>query len=220
MDTRQISDLNCEFYTHLPALKNLLYESMLTRRYFTHRPDSVRTGYVITGVVIAASGFIGLILAQALAVVPGWFVSIILCGISLMIASRVMPRKTSKGKNVLLQIKGFEEYISRAERPMIEAQERQGYFETFLPYAMALGIADKWARAFDGLQMQPPKWYEWNDSTFSPTLFAHNLNSATSSWSSTMSSSPRSSGSSSGGSGFSGGGSSGGGGGGGGGGGW
>ncbi|MGB9619710.1 MAG: DUF2207 domain-containing protein, partial [Armatimonadota bacterium] len=94
----------------------------------------------------------------------------------------------------------------------------------FLPYAMVFGIADKWAKAFDGIQTVPPQWYSGPDGTFRPVLFAHHINDATNSWASTMVSQPRSSGSGrggffSGGSGFSGG-FSGGGGGGGGGGGW
>ncbi|MCX8053873.1 MAG: DUF2207 domain-containing protein, partial [Armatimonadetes bacterium] len=91
------------------------------------------------------------------------------------------------------------------------------------PYAMAFGIADKWAKAFEGIQTAPPQWYSGPDGEFHPVLFAHHLNDATGSWASTMASQPRSSGRGggffSGGSGFSGG-FSGGGGGGGGGGGW
>ena len=32
-------------------------------------------------------------------------------------------------------------------------------FEKFLPYAMALGVEDNWAKAFDGIYNQPPSWY-------------------------------------------------------------
>ncbi|MEK6688433.1 MAG: DUF2207 domain-containing protein, partial [Gemmatimonadota bacterium] len=75
----------------------------------------------------------------------------------------------------------------------------------------------KWAKAFDGMYLEPPRWYGGTQSTsFNAPAFTGRLGSLSTKVGSTMSSSPRSSG----GSGFGGGGSSGGGGGGGGGGGF
>lgn len=225
MDFCTIDSLKNSFYAHLPALRDDLYDSVIKRKYFTHRPDQVRSGYLAAGGAILALAFFGGIFgANLLPTALGWSVAVGLCGIMLMIASRTMPRKTSAGKNALLAVKGFEEYLSRAEKAEIEYQERQNYFEKFLPYAIALGIADKWANAFEGLQTQPPSWYSGYDGAFRPVIFTRDLNGAMSGWSSAMTSTPRSSGSggsgsSWGGSGFSGG-FSGGGGGGGGGGGW
>ena len=154
----------------------------------------------------------------------GWGVSILLCGIMLIIAARLMPRKTTLGKNALVALKGFEEYLSRAEKQEINFQERNNIFQKFLPYAMALGVADVWARKFEGMDMQPPEWYvgsTWD--SFSTRMFVYNLISASNDWASSMATAPRSESGSggffSGDSGFSGG-FSGGGGGGGGGGGW
>jgi uncharacterized membrane protein len=214
-----------KFYTNLTLLQGMLYSSMIKRGYFNSRPDRVRKSYMSVGATIALIGIGGSIfLGQSGIPIPiGWIFAVGVCGVMLSMASYTMPKKTAKGKNALLAVKGFEEYISRAERAEIEYQERQGYFETFLPYAIALGIAERWAHAFEGLQTEPPKWYSGWDGTFYPGSFAHDLNVATSNWGSTMASQPRSNGSNSGffsgGSGFSGG-SSGGGGGGGGGGAW
>lgn len=222
-EDRWISSLSNHFYVHLPKLKEQLYDSMIRRGYFTHRPDSIRLRYQIGGILISVIGvtmFFISVSAGLLAV--GWGVAVTLCGIIFAISSRAMPRKTKKGKNTLLGIKGFEEYLSRAERDSIEQQERQNYFEKFLPYAMSLGIAVKWAKAFEGIQTKPPDWYS-DGGTFHPSLFALDLNMASTSFGDAMSSQPRSSGGGGGfggGSGFGGGGFSGGGGGGGGGGGW
>jgi uncharacterized membrane protein len=224
--SRWMSSLSNSFYVNLPTLRDYLYESMITHGYFTHRPDSVRTGYQTAGIVIFAAGVFLAIFAGSAGIIPvGWSLALALCGIILAIAARMMPKKTAKGKNALLAVRGFEEYISRAERQEIEYQERNNYFEKFLPYAMAFGIAAKWAKAFDGIQTTPPSWYSGNAGVFYPSIFAHDMTAASANWQSDMVSQPRSSGSDSGssfysgGSGFSGG-SSGGGGGGGGGGGW
>jgi len=218
----RVSSLKNKFYTHLPTLRDYLYDGMVKRGYFAYRPDKVRLSYRILGLAMAGLGIVlafvvaGGSVSPTFAVPIGWHVAFALCGLMLAVAAGTMPRKTAQGKNALLAARGFEEYLSRAERQEIEYQERQNYFERFLPYAMAFGIAEKWAQAFEGLQTKPPDWYS-GDGTFRPTLFAHDMDSASGSWASAMSSTPRSSGG--GGSGFSGG-SSGGGGGGGGGGAW
>ena len=216
--SRWVSALKNDFYIHLPKLKDELYNSAVIRGYFSHRPDSVRTTYLVAGLVVVGIGITAAMAIGAVSVISvGWGIALAVGGAILALAARTMPRKTTKGKNALLSARGFEEYLSRAERQEIEYQERHDYFDKFLPYAMALGIADKWARAFDGLQTTPPQWYAGDGGIFRPSLFAHDMSAASSGWEGAMASQPRSSGG--GGSGF-GGGSSGGGGGGGGGGGW
>src|SRR4029078_11061788 len=69
-------------------------------------------------------------------------------------------------------------------------------FEKYLPYAMALGVEDNWAKAFDGIYTQPPSWYSGRGGvgTFRPSAFTHNLGVMSAAAASTMASAPRSSG--------------------------
>ena len=69
-------------------------------------------------------------------------------------------------------------------------------FSKFLPYAIALNVADHWANAFEGIYQNPPDWYVATGgfSAFSPYIFSHSLSSVSSSLSSAMFSSPRGSG--------------------------
>lgn len=223
--SRWMSSLKYNFYLDLPGLRDSLYDGLVKRGYFTQRPDSVRGVYLGLGVAGIAAGVVLVFAASggALSVAPGWGVAIALCGAMMAAVSGTMPKKTAKGKDALLGTRGFEEYLSRAESGLIKTQEREGYFEKYLPYAMAFGIADRWAKAFDGIQTAPPNWYSGTNPNFMPSVFAYNMMNASNNWRSTMMATPRSSGGSSsffgGGSGF-GGGFSGGGGGGGGGGAW
>lgn len=111
--------------------------------------------------------------------------------------------------------------MNRAEKDKLERMEDKDLFSKFLPYAIALDVADNWSKAFEGIYQEPPKWYVSHGgfSTFSTSGFSRSISSATLSLASAMFSSPRGSGIGGGG-GFSGGGSSGGGFGGGGGGSW
>jgi uncharacterized membrane protein len=106
--------------------------------------------------------------------------------------------------------------MNRAEKDQLaRLVNSPAMFDKYLPYAMALGVEGKWARAFEDIYKQPPNWYQGHyDGAFRPSLLMYNLNNLSSRTASTFVSTPRSEGSgsgSSGSSGFGGGGSSGGG---------
>lgn len=223
--SKSLSMLEGVFYTSIPHLQDDLYESMVKNGYFANRPDEVRMNYGSAGCLTICLGiaaiFVSMVFDLGHYIPLGWGISVILCGIILLIGARAMPRKTVKGSKALREAKGFKEYLSRAEKNEIIFQERTSYFEKFLPYAMVFGIAHKWAMVFEDLQDVPPSWYEGDYQTFKPSLFIHDLNIVSANMANSMSKHPQTegSGSSSSNSGFSGG-SSGGGSGGGGGGAW
>ena len=136
---------------------------------------------------------------------------------------------TEEGRRVLDRIAGFKQYLSITERERLDRmtapEDTPEVFEKYLPYAIALGVENRWADRFQsvlaaaaaspGAQQQGFLWYSgsgnpWNN----PTGFVNDVGSNLSSVVSSASTAPGSS------SGSGGGGSSGGGGGGGGGGGW
>ena len=152
-------------------------------------------------------------MAPAAAIVGGVLTGLIVIGFGVF-----MPARTIGGVRRLEQILGFEEFLKAVDsdrfRRMVTSPE---LFERFLPYAMALQVEKRWARAFENIYAEPPQpsWYvgTGDGTSFRPTHFTSRLGTMSSRAESAMSSSPRSSG----GSGFGGGGFSGGGGGGGGG---
>lgn len=100
----------------------------------------------------------------------------------------------------------------------MERDAARDTFESLLPYAMALGVATKWSRRFEGIYAeQAPRWYVGPMAGmhgFSTVAFHDSLQSAMAETGKSLAATPRSSGSSgSGGGGFSGGGGGGGGGG-------
>ncbi|HZW36551.1 MAG: DUF2207 domain-containing protein [Deltaproteobacteria bacterium] len=214
-----VSDLKNTFYKNLDDLKNAAFESLERMKCFAANPSKVKNRYILAGIAILAGGWIvGWILKALLG--DGFSraaIAAVLSGLSVILFAPFMPVKTLNGVKTLGRIKGFEEFLMRAEKDRLERMNDQNLFEKFLPYAIALGVSDRWAKAFEGIYQEPPQWYasQGGGGTFRPTAFHHSLDSALSTMSSAMQSAPRSSGS-----GFSGGGSSGGGGGGGGGGSW
>jgi uncharacterized membrane protein YgcG len=215
----ELSQLENEFYTALPGIRTSLFERLLARGCYHARPDRVRarwmTGGAVTGILIAAGGG-GLADRLLLTPVP-FIIAGALSALILVAFGAVMPARTVVGTRTLEGVLGFEEFLRRVESEHLKhvILGKPELFDRYLPYAMAFGVEQKWARAFDGIYTQPPSWYVGASSGahFSASRFSSSLATMSSRASSTLSSSPRSSS----GSGFSGGSSGGGGGGGGGG---
>ena len=134
----------------------------------------------------------------------------------------LLKAPTRIGRATLDEIEGFKLYLSVAEKDRLNfihpPEETPELFERFLPYAIALGVENRWGERFADILTQAnyaPQWYHghhWNH--MHPAAFASDLGSGMQSEVSSASTAPGSS------SGMGGGGSSGGGGGGGGCGGW
>jgi uncharacterized membrane protein len=207
-----LSDLKNKFYKHLPKLRNGLYGNLVSDGFYTGRPDRVRSLYVIGGVAF------GLIVAFGSATLMGWLgmqpgagiIAGILSGVIVVLFGWFMPSRTAQGTRQLEKVLGFREFLSRVESDRLDRMVKTPeMFEKFLPFAMALGVEETWAKAFEGIYKDPPSWYTGPSGmhTFRPSTFASNLGVMSTQAASVMASAPRSSG----GSGFGGGGSSGGG---------
>jgi len=215
--TVKLSDLKNEFYTNLPGIKNAVFDRLVQQGLYASRPDKVRSRWIAFAVVLAALQMpLAAILAGKFGIVPTPFlVGGLLSAAIVAFFGWHMPARTVKGARMVEQVRGFGEFLERVEKDRFErVVKTPEMFERFLPYAMALAVEDRWARAFRGIYVQPPTWYVGNyHGAFDVSRFSTNLGDLSSRTGSTMSSMPRSSG----GSGFSGGFSGGGGGGGGGG---
>ncbi|HWF12119.1 MAG TPA: DUF2207 domain-containing protein [Candidatus Acidoferrales bacterium] len=215
-----LSSLQNVFYKSLPGIKNGIFDALMKHGYFQHRPDYVRSGYIVGAAVIGVAIFLtGNWLSQktGVALIP-FLVAGVASGIIIAGFGWFMPARTSDGAKALAGILGFEDFLTHVESDhMSRVSQTPETFEKFLPFAMALGVEKKWVGAFQNIYSQPPSWYQGNYSGggFYPIMFVNSLDHMTMSASSVMASAPRSSGGSGfGGGGFSGGGFGGGGGGG------
>jgi uncharacterized membrane protein len=217
---RMVSDLKNNFYKELDMLKTTLYGELMSKRYFLTSPDRVRKVYISAGIICAIIAIIGYAILTSSA--GKSFLAGILTGLPVLAFSKLMPAKTKTGEAAYMEILGFQEFMSRAEKDQLERMDDRSLFSKYLPYAIALDVVDNWAKAFEGIYQEPPRWYTSHTGfrTFSPHHFSRSITSATSNLASAIYSAPRGSGISGGGSGISGGGFSGGGFGGGGGGSW
>jgi len=220
-----ISSLKNRFYTNLVTLKKTVYGELINKKYFLRNPEKVRSLYGGIGFLIMVFGGLGFLFLSPNSLAKS-IIAAVLAGLPAILFAKYMPAKTRAGASAYMDVLGFQEFLNRAEKDRLERIGDMNLFSKFLPYAIALDVADNWAKAFEGIYQDPPDWYvaPGGFRTFSPYLFTHSINSVTSNLASTIYSAPRGSGVSGGGGGggggFGGGGSSGGGFGGGGGGSW
>ncbi len=140
------------------------------------------------------------------------------------VSGKLLKAPTREGRMRMDEIEGFRLYLDVAEGEEIKLagapQKTAGLFETYLPFALALGVEQRWAEKFAGVFLtqgsrHSPDWYDGD--RWDPGKLDQLSSSLGSSFDAAISSAATPPGSSSG---SGGGGSSGGGGGGGGGGGW
>src|SRR5204862_1871177 len=114
-----LSDRETKFYPVIGKVRNDLYRGLSTRGYFDGNPKTVRTTFLILG-LLAVAAALGVAALIQLAMIGRVFVfPVVVTGIPsavvVGITSRVIPRKTQKGRIAWEQIAGLEEYIRRAE---------------------------------------------------------------------------------------------------------
>jgi uncharacterized membrane protein YgcG len=162
-DSVTLGDLKEKFYPVLPLVRKDLYRGLSHDHYFDGNPETVRGASLGVGIMLMLAVLGAACLLQFALIGRVFFVPVIIAGIlsivTVAIASRVMPRKTRKGRIAWEKIAGLQEYIRRAEVEDIQEQERQGVFERLLPYAIIFGLSKRWGKAFENLYRVPPDWY-------------------------------------------------------------
>lgn len=217
-DNVLISSLKNRFYETMNSAKVSLKASL--RQKDVYYPISIKyqIGTGVVSFILVAIGFITAFVFSLFSI----GIALGLSGLIGFIFTNFMLKKNQNGVRLYQETLGFKMFVEAAEKDKIERMLKEDpmYFEKTLPYAMVFGYAKKWSRKFDGLLLEPPKWYlhpgGMHAGHFSPSEFGTSFDSSMNEIKSVFNSTPEGSG----GGGFSGGGSVGGGFGGGGGGSW
>ena len=207
-DSVELSDLKAEYYTHLSGIRDAIWDHLLELGFYDERPDKVRAKWIGLAILATAIVMVGSLFFASRYFLPT--ITAVIAGVGTLIPAVffafLMPARTPSGVKALERTLGFEEFLSRVDGDRIRRMNLSSEtFEKLLPYAMALRVEEKWAKAFEGIYTEPPQWYSGphTHGPFTPRIFVSDLGGMTQKVGSTMASTPaRSSGSS----GFSGGG--------------
>jgi uncharacterized membrane protein len=194
-----LSDLKNHFYTALPTIKGEILGALKTKGMYSVDPQSAG-GLWVLGVILTAvpfaflqwTGIADFTNSVGLAVICG-VVSLVI----IILFGRQLTATSMKGARTRVQILGFQEFMNRVDADRLKRMPPDT-FEKFLPYAMALGVEHRWAKAFEGIIQNPPTWYAGDWSTFNTFYLVNSLGSMSQQATSTFVSAPRASSSSSG----------------------
>ncbi len=190
-------DLKNKFYTHISDINRELKDQVLGKGLFDGDPARVKRKYYAIGAVLLLL-IIPLYFLRAW-LDPGYLYAFVpalaVSGLVVLIVGRVMPRRTARGSEMLSYVMGFKEYMATAEQEEMKFMTPEN-FQANLPYAMVLGVADKWAEKFKDIFTSPPDWYRgyYPGSVFSTVYLADSLSRMETSVGGTLASSPSSSG--------------------------
>ncbi len=156
---RHLSELRRDSEYVFAPIRDAIYRTMVERRLFPRSPFWVRQGWGVLGVVIlfaAGALFIGLDRFGPL----GWPLpaGVGLAGLVVGGFAYLMPRRTWRGVKLLAHLRGFQEFLERAEKDRLERLPPDT-FHRWLPWAIALGVTEQWIHRFQAVTVDAPTWY-------------------------------------------------------------
>jgi len=157
--TTTMSELEGSFADGFAAIRREHDRALVERGYFTSSPARTRREwFLLAGVFGVVAGIAlsrGDLAFTAGAAASGGLVALF---------APWMPAATRAGARARDVTLGVREYLARAERAEIEHRYRDAAlpdpFDTLLPWALSLGVADAWIEEFRGALAVTPAWYE------------------------------------------------------------
>ena len=173
-----LSDLKNQFYVAIPTMKDNILGELKGKGMYSVDPESAHA-YVLAGVLFTAAPFVLVQVFGAGSIFdsPGLLVAAgIVAVLVIFLFARIMTAKSRKGVDTKVEILGLQEFINRVDADRLKRMPPDT-FEKVLPYAMALGIENRWAKAFQGVAQNPPNWYVGPTPymAFNPIFFAGSM---------------------------------------------
>ncbi len=184
-----LSSLRQIMTTEIRKIKKAIEEKIISDDYFYKKGIKMQKIKAIIAVFIFIFGFPFFALNINLGI------SIILSSIILFTFSFLMPKRTKKGLEVYLHMRGLKEYMSIAEKERQQFYEEEGIFERLLPYAIIFGIVKEWAKKMeqiyggDYFKNYTPMWYAGSMNSFDVNSLSRTISSVSSQIGSSTSSS-------------------------------
>lgn len=208
LNTVTLDTLKKTYYQSVSSAKNSVMTTLRTKGFFGRNPVHVRASWLSGAGLV---GFLGIFSIVALHMEAVWAVALIASAFIIAAFGWSMPKKTKEGAIALEEVEGFKWFLSVTEKDRLAFHNapaiKPEMFHAFLPYAIALGVEEKWAEQFKGLNIPDPEYVAGYHGSMNSLIFLHAMHGFESSMAKTFTP-PSSAGS--GGSGFGGGGSGGG----------
>ena len=155
-----LSSLKNRFYVALPSIRQEIMDALKSKDLYSTAPESAK-GLAFVGVLLIVLPVIWLQMTGAIHLTNSPLVLAVAVLLTIGIVylfGHHLAAKTLRGARTRIECLGFKEFMTRVDGDRIKRMPPDT-FEKFLPYAMAFGVEQHWAKAFQGLITQPPSWY-------------------------------------------------------------
>lgn len=171
------------------ALVTSVRNQVAQKRWFTHVTGSTRQGFGCSGLLTV--GFLWFFMGGQLSSAMWLLLPLVPVVLTAMVVRSRMSRgqRTGLGRAYTDQVEGFRLYLATAEADQLRFEEGEDIFSRYLPWAIAFGLAERWADIcaqlvrMGRLSAEPPIWYYgpynyWNFYVFNDSL--HTIDQAAS----------------------------------------
>ncbi len=198
-----LSSLKNRFYVALPSIRREIMDSLDGKGLYSTDPESAK-GLAFVGVLLIVLPFAWLQMTGAVHLTNSPLVLVIAVLLTIGIVylfGHHLAAKTVRGARTRVECLGFKEFMTRVDGDRIKRMPPDT-FEKFLPYAMAFGVEQHWAKAFQGIITEPPSWYVGSGYgpglMWTPLMFTNSMNAFSTSAYQSFEAAPQASSSSSG----------------------
>ena len=187
-----------KFYIAVDRTGELLGKEAMKRHWYTTDPSRASMKYDLHGWSFIGWGIFGIIaLAISLAIVGPLAPIISDVPLNMVLGAMVvcggviaggavqaafafaMPARSRIGTTLLHRVEGFKKFLSVADASRQKFYEEQDIFERYLPYAMVLGVVDRWEKVLAdlGVPLVRPAYFSsaGEGSSFSIASAAHSF---------------------------------------------
>ncbi|WP_199191469.1 DUF2207 family protein [Amycolatopsis sp. CA-126428] len=150
-DTVLVSQLRARGGLDLRRISDAMYADVVTKRWFSRRPDTARGRLTWLGAGIFT---LGLVTTAVLTFTAGYAllgVAVALAGLAVVAVAALLPSRTARGRALVGQVRGLLDYLHTAKAEDIPPADRELVFSRSLPYAVVLGDTERWLGAFAAL---------------------------------------------------------------------
>jgi len=175
LNLRLLSEVRRDYDNVFPPVRDQIYRSMIAAGLMPRSPYHVRVGWAITAGLFVLAAVLVLSLGPEGIERFGWALPIGLAasGFVVLAFAPIMPRKTLRGVRTALRVRGFQEFLERAEQDRLERMPADT-LHRFMPWAIALGVTERWVAHFHGLKVDDPAWFG-GDPPFSLGRYGRDL---------------------------------------------
>lgn len=143
-----LSQLRAGKALDLTSVRTELYADVVDKSWFSRRPDTERNLFWWVGCGLSVAG-VGLTVSLALTTTLALLgAGVVLGGIALASAARLMPARTGRGSALVAQMRGLRGYLHTVTADSLPEKDREMVFSRSLPYAIVLGLTDRWLAEF------------------------------------------------------------------------